>query len=94
MKNKKEDSIVEILVPSAKVGVELVGIPSWTLNYSFQSRKKGFQAGAMIDLIRNPQGNVNAQRLREKLFDRFRPANNSLNGYTPAGVTSRFSTDQ
>lgn len=94
MKNKKEDSIVEILVPSAKVGVELVGIPSWTLNYLFQSRKKGFQADAMIDLIRNPQGNVNAQRLREKLFDRFRPANNSLNGYTPAGVTSRFSTDQ
>jgi RNA ligase len=83
------DSLVEINIPS-EAEEETTVIPAWTLPFHFQSRKKEFQNGVMLDLIRHPRGNLNAQRLREKLFDRFRPMNNCLNGYSPTGVANRF----
>mmetsp|Transcript_46104 Transcript_46104/g.111697 ORF Transcript_46104/g.111697 Transcript_46104/m.111697 type:complete len:174 (-) Transcript_46104:448-969(-) len=95
-KSTKKDSLVEIHIPSNKAEEEkedtVVVIPTWTLPFLFQSRKKEFQNGAsMLQLIRDPPtGNINAQRYREKVFDMFRPINNSLNGYSPAGVTNRF----
>jgi len=91
-KGKGSSIVVEtILVPSSNQGEEDIVIPAWTLNYLFQSRRKEFQENDMLEWIRNPPlGNLNARRLREKIFDLFRPANNSLDGYSPAGVANRF----
>ncbi|CAJ1943319.1 unnamed protein product [Cylindrotheca closterium] len=88
-KPSNTDSLAEISVPS-KAEEETAVIPAWTLPFLFQSKKKEFQNGAMLTLIWDHQGNVKAQRLRAKVFERFRPMNNSLDGYIPTGVTNRF----
>lgn len=90
--NKHDGALVDIGIPPLKAEDEtVVIIPAWTLPFLFQSnKKKDFQNGAMITLIRDPRGSTQIQKLREKVFDLFRPMNNSLSGYSPTGVANRF----
>mmetsp|Transcript_10376 Transcript_10376/g.24919 ORF Transcript_10376/g.24919 Transcript_10376/m.24919 type:complete len:448 (-) Transcript_10376:529-1872(-) len=92
-KTKKKKGTADDYIEIPHAGGEKTIVPGWSIPFVFNAKKEPeFRNGDIAEMIRNPpRSSKTAQRLREKVFDTFRPVNNTLKGYSPSGVTNRFS---
>ena len=96
--NKKGTIDDTIEIPCAADGTSSITIvPGWTRPFIISAKREpDFQHGDISQIIhpqstsRGNNSHKTAQRLRDKLFDTFRPVNNTLPGYIPSDVENRF----